>query len=87
MTRLDLELSARDIDALRRLARSHYGDDTDASVNKVIEVALALRLEWRSVAGEPAQRTHAPVLEWPEESPADESLPQAVSTWLFEGSE
>ena len=87
MTRLDLELSTRDISALQKLARDHYGDDTEASVNRVITAALAMRLIWLSVAGPPAERTHEPVLDWSEEeSLADESLSQAVSEWLFEGS-
>ncbi len=85
MTRLDVEISARDIDALRRLARAHYGNDTDTSVSKVMEAALALRLEWLSVAGDISHRTQEPVLTWAEEPLADESEPPAVSEWLFEG--
>ena len=88
MTRLDLELSTREFDALQKLARDHYGDDTDASVNKVMVVALAMRLKWLSTAGAPAQLTHEPVMDWSEdESSADEDLSLAVSEWLFKGSD
>ena len=85
MTRLDLELSARSIEALRHLARAHYGDDSEASVGRVVEAALALRLEWRAVAGEPAERTGEPVLEWPDEAASQLGTTESVPEWLFQG--
>ena len=53
MTRLDIELSNRNIDVLRQLARDHHGDDSETSIDKVMETALALRLIWLSLAGDP----------------------------------
>ena len=85
MTRLDLELSSRDVAALNRLALAQFGDESESSVNRVMESALALRLVWLKTAGTPAETTHDPVLDWTAGSDPNEVTTGTVPEWLFRG--
>ena len=47
MGELDVELGGDLVEQVRQLAVHLYGDATDASISRVVEVALEMRLLWQ----------------------------------------
>ena len=69
---------------IRQLAVEQFGTDDSTGISRVVETALALRLEWLRRVGEPATLVEEPVIDWSSESsaePTDEE--RGISRWLF----
>ena len=85
MGELDVELGQDLADEVRRLALQLHGDSSDASVARVVEVALEMRLLWQDRANPTADDIEEPLTNWEfagTGSPAEE-LPQETAGWLF----
>lgn len=85
MADLDVELDRDLLEGVRRLAMHLYGDSSDASLARVVEVALEMRLLWQDRASVSADDIEEPVANWEfggNGSPT-ERLPHEVAGWLF----
>jgi hypothetical protein len=81
---LSIELGEEVIKGIRSIAVRHYGDSEDASVSRVIESALEMRLLSMKLAGEARAQIEEPVASWEfgDKQPA-EQLPSEIQSWLF----
>ena len=84
MAKLDIELSNNVTDEIRFLAMHHYGNSGDASVDRVVEAALQMRLVWMDLVGEGGNEVDEPLLGWEfaSRAPADQSAVE-IRSWLF----
>lgn len=84
MANLNIELGDEVIKGIRSIAVRHYGDSGDASVNRVIESALEMRLLSMKLAEEGGAEIEEPIADWEfaDKQPA-EQLPVEIQSWLF----
>jgi hypothetical protein len=85
---LDVELGKDLLEQVRQLSVHLCGDATDASVARVVEMALKMRLLWESQANVGPSAMEEPVTNWefPNASgPTSERLPHNLGGWLFGG--
>lgn len=84
MTNLDIELGDEVIKGVRSLAVRHYGDSGDASVDRVVESALEMRLLSIKLAEGGGNEIEEPITGWEfaNKRPA-EQLPAEIQSWLF----
>lgn len=61
MTELDIELDSDLVEGIKRLAVRHYGDSSDASIARVTESSLAMRLLWLDLVKEAGNEIEEPV--------------------------
>ena len=64
MATLEIEIGADLLKAAKSLALRHYGDDEDASVSRVIEAALMMRLLWLHLVEVAGREVSEPVANW-----------------------
>ena len=86
MGELDVDLSSDLVEQVRQLAVRHYGDASDASISRVVEVALEMRLLWQGQANVSSNDIEEPVANWEFSDagrPANERLPHDLEGWLF----
>ena len=86
MADLDVELDRDLLEGVRRLSMYLYGDCSDASVARVVEVALEIRLLWQDRANVSADAIEEPVANWvfsDAGGPITERLPHNLEGWLF----
>jgi len=81
---LNIELGDEVIERIRVIAASHYGDNGDASVSRVVESALEMRLLSMKLVGEAGAQIEEPVASWEfgDKQPA-EQLPVEIQSRLF----
>lgn len=81
---LSIELGEEVIKGVRSIAVRHYGDSEDASVSRVIESALEMRLLSMKLAGEAGAQIEEPIMGWEfaNRQPAGQ-LPTEIRSWLF----
>jgi hypothetical protein len=84
MMDLGIELGEEVIKGIRSIAVRHYGDSEDASVSRVIESALEMRLLSIRLAGRGGHEIEEPVPSWEfvSKQPAKQ-LPAEIQSWLF----
>ena len=84
MANLDIELDDEVIRGIRSIAAHHYGDSGDASVGRVIESALEMRLLSMKLAEQGGTEIEEPMAAWEfaNKQPAGQ-LPVEVQSWLF----
>ena len=84
MAVLNVEISSDTIKGIKDLAVRHYGDDSDSSISRVIEVALEMRLAWREHAGSAGDEIEEPLVQWEfaEVKPEQQRQPD-IQSWLF----
>jgi hypothetical protein len=84
MANLDIELGDEVIRGIRSIAAHHYGDSGDASVGRVIESALEMRLLSMRLAEEGGSEIEEPMASWEfvSKQPAGQ-LPAEIQSWLF----
>ncbi len=80
MGNLDIELDSHLVEGMKRLAEHHYGDSGDASIGRVAEAALAMRLLWLDLVKEGGNEIEEAVASW--EFP-DGQPPAKIRDWLF----
>ena len=61
MAEMDIELDSDLIEGVKRLAIRHYGDSSDASISRVGEAALQMRLLWLDLVKEGGNEIDEPV--------------------------
>ena len=86
MGELDVELGGDLVEQVRQLAMHLYGDATDASISRVVEVALQMRLLWQGQANVSSNDIEEPVANWvfsDAGGPITERLPHNLVGWLF----
>jgi hypothetical protein len=81
---LNIELGDEVIQGIRSIAMRHYADSGDASVGRVIESALEMRLLSMKLAGEGGAQIEEPIMGWEfaNKQPAGQ-LPAEIGNWLF----
>lgn len=84
MAKLDIELGEEVIESIRAVAVRHYGDSEDASVDRVIESALEMRLLSMRLAEAGAAEIEEPIAHWEfgDKQPAKQ-IPAEIQSWLF----
>jgi hypothetical protein len=84
MVDLNIELGDEMIKGIRSIAVRHYGDSGDASVGRVVESALEMRLLSIRLAGGGGHETEEPMTSWEfvNKQPV-ERLPAEIQSWLF----
>ena len=84
MVDVELELSAELIELLRELARRYHGDSEDATISKVVEDAIMMRLLWLDQSGNVANEIDDPVAQFEvQTSPSEEHVRAAIKDFLF----
>ena len=84
MVKLELEVNADLLRALRRLAEEYYGDAEDADVARVVEAALEMRLTWADLLQEGRDEVEEPLSIWEfADTEGNETLPSDISEYLF----
>ena len=61
MAEIEIELDSDLIEGVKRLAVRHYGDSGDASVSRVAESALEMRLLWLDLVKEGQNEIEEPI--------------------------
>ena len=86
MANLNIELGEEVINGVRSLAVRHYGDSGDASVSRVVESALEMRLLSIKLAEGGGNEIEEPITRWEfaNKRPAKQ-LPDEIRSWLFRG--
>ena len=81
---LNIELGDEVIKGIRSIAVRHYGDSGDASVGRVVESALEMRLLSITLAEVAGNEIEEPIAGWEfaNKQPA-EQLPAEIQSWLF----
>ncbi len=81
---LSVELDDEVVTRIRAIAERHYGDSEDASVCRVVESALKMRILSMRLAQEGAADIEEPIAEWEfADSQLAGSLPGNIQGWLF----
>jgi len=84
MAELEIELTKDLIEGVRRLAVRHYGDGGDASVRRVVEVALEMRLCWLDLMKGGGNEVEEPTVHWEfADMPLRVQAPAEIQDWLF----
>ena len=84
MMDLNIELGDEVIERSRAIAMRHYGDSGDASVGRVVDSALKMRLLSITLAEVTGNETEEPIADWEfaNKQPAGQ-LPAEIQSWLF----
>ena len=69
MAELEIELESDLIDRAKQLAVRHYGDSSDASISRVAESALKMRLLWSILVKEGGNEIEEPICHLKEGAP------------------
>lgn len=81
---LEIEVNNEFITKIRNLALRYFGDDTDASLAQVLEVALRMRCLWSRSIRQGQAETEEAVSKWKfPESPVAGETGDNISDWLF----
>lgn len=84
MAELDIELGDEMIKGIRSIAVRHYGDSGDASVGRVIESALEMRLLSIKLAERGGDEIEEPIARWEfANKQLAQQLPVEIQSWLF----
>lgn len=84
MIELDIVMENDLIARTRDLAIRYFGDDSDTSLTKVIEVAIRMRCLWSNSVRQGQQDTDEAVSQWefPESTVTQENSDN-IQNWLF----
>jgi hypothetical protein len=84
MMDLDIELGDEAVRRIRAIAVSHYGDNGDTSVGRVVESALEMRLLSAKLIDRGQDEIEEPITHWQflDKQPA-EQLPAEIRSRLF----
>jgi len=84
MADLELNIDAKLLEGISRLAIKHYGDDSETSRQRVIETAVSMRLLWAISVEKGQQETDEAVSTWefPELTMQQENN-GSIQNWLF----
>lgn len=84
MAEIDLDLNEKLIEKIRRTAERDYGDSGEASVRRVIEASLEMRILFHSLAGFCGSEVEEPTTNWEfmDQTPGGHGSP-TVQDWLF----
>ena len=81
---LDIEMDNDLLAKTRDLALQYFGDDSDVSLARVLEVAFKMRCLWSRSVREGQLETDEAVSKWQfAESPVTKENIGTVSNWLF----
>ena len=80
---LEIELGNDLLEEVRHLAKRHYGNDEDASVSRVVENALDMRLLLSERLGDPGEEVGEPIIDWEPQEPEGENPKADITEWLF----
>ena len=84
MAEWDIELDSGLIDGVKDLAAHYYGDVSDASIARVVEVALNMRLQWQESVNPDETEIEEPIVDWKfADRDSDRRLPTKVQNLLF----
>jgi len=84
MVNLDIEMDNDLIAKTRDLALRYFGDDDDASLAQVLEVAFQMRCLWSHSVKEGELETDEAVSKWEfAESPVTQENNGTIGRWLF----
>ena len=84
MMDISVELDHEVVTKIRAIAERHYGDNGNASVCRVVESALKMRLLSMKLAQEGVAEIEEPVVGWEfrDKQPAAQ-VPGVIQSWLF----
>ena len=84
MANLDIEVGVEVINGVKALAARHYGDSSEASIRRLVESALQMRLLSMVLAEGGGDAIEEPITDWEfaNKQPA-EQLPAEIQSWLF----
>ena len=84
MVELDIEMGNDLIAKTYDLALRYFGDDSEASLAQVLEVAFRMRSLWSHLVEKGQQETDEAVTRWEfSESPVTEENAGTIKGWLF----
>jgi hypothetical protein len=84
MAEIDIEADDDLVEGVKRLAVRHYGDDSEASQQRVVESALDMRILWAHLGEGGKDEIEEPIANWEfgNGQPAKQ-FPDEVGGWLF----
>ena len=81
---LEIEMDNELINKIRNLALRYFGDDTDASLSRVLEVAFRMRCMWSGSIEKGQEETDEAVSKWEfPKSPVTGENDDNINSWLF----
>ena len=81
---LDIAMENDLIAKTRDLALRYFGDDSDASLAQVLEVAFRMRCLWSRSIDEGQDETEEAISKWEfPKSQADQENSESIQSWLF----
>lgn len=84
MENLCVNIDDKQDEEISNLAMKHYGDDSKASRQRVIETALKMRILWSQLVERGQQETDEAVSRWEfAESPSIRENSDRIQHWLF----
>ena len=84
MIRLDIAVSKNLACKTRQMAVQYFGDDSNASLAQILEVAFRMRRLWSHSVKEGQQETDEAVSKWEfTESPFTDEDAGIINNWLF----
>ena len=84
MASLSIDLDHEVVKGIKSIAVRHYGDSLDASLHRVIESALEMRLLSIKLAERGGAEVDEPIADWEfGDSQPVAQLPTEIQNWLF----
>lgn len=84
MAEIDIYAENSLLDEIARVARRQYGDDSEASVGRVVETALEMRILWSGSITRGQDETEEAVSKWQfPESAATADDENDIRQWIF----
>ncbi len=84
MADLDIPANDRLLGVIKRLAIKLYGDDSEASRKRVVEMALEMRIVWSHLVERGQQETDEAVSRWEfSDLPVAGENSAVIRQWLF----
>ena len=80
---LEIEIGNELIEGIKDLAMRHYGNNEDASVSRVVEDALLVRMVLMEGLGSAGQEVEEPIINWVPQELGGEEPTAAIQNWLF----
>ncbi len=80
---LEIELTKELTEGIKDLAMRHYGNKGEASVSRVVEDALLVRLMLLEGLGSAGQEVGEPIINWEPQELGEEEPTTSIQDWLF----
>ena len=83
MVELDIEMDNNLVTRTRELASRYFGDDSDASLAQILELAFRMRTLWGRTVRIGQQETDETISSWEFQESVNRDNNGSIQNWLF----